>query len=334
MTHPGTMSALGVRAMAAALVAKGVDAAAALRAVGIERDGLADAERRIDLHRAFPFFERVCELTGDPHFGLHAAALVPHGSLDALEYAIRSCATIGDAIAQLARYYAVIDDRAALAVVRSPDRYRVVYTSPPQLDAPRTAKEFLFAYMLDRGKAFTGQPIRVLEVKFSHAEPPDAGVQRAFFDAVVHYGAGVDALELAPEVADAAMVARDPGLSSVLGRVLEQMIHGLESQDLLRDVKRAIATMLPRGAPSLDDVARELTTSGRTLQRRLKDAGTRFSDLVTRVQRDLSLAYLTDRKLSIGEVAYLVGFADTTSFHRAFRRWTGETPGARRGSQN
>ncbi len=330
---PGTMSVLGVRAMAAALVARGVDVAAALSRAGIDPANLADAEGRIDLRHAFRFFELVPELTGDPHFSLRAAALVPAGTLEALEYAIRSCATIGAALEQLARYYAVVDDRAALRVERRPGRFTVAYTPPPEHEPPRPAIEFMFAYVLERGRSYTDAPLSLLGVRFRHGEPADAGVQRELFRAPVQYGAAEDALDFAAEVAGAPLRAQDPGLSSVLGRVLDEMVRSLGPKDLLGDVKSCIGSLLRRGAPSVDEVAREMGTSGRTLQRRLQEAGTRFSEVVAEVQRELSLAYLRDRKLSVGEVAYLVGFSDTTSFHRAFRRWTGDTPGgARRGS--
>jgi AraC-like DNA-binding protein len=328
------MSTLGVRALAAALAARGVDVAAALARVGIEPAQLAEPDGRIDLRRAFPFFEQACELTGDPHFALHAAALVPAGSLEALEYALRSCATVGDALEQLARYYAVVNDRVVLHVERGTDRFAVVYTPPPRLPPPRMTKEFLFAYLLERARMYTGQPIRVLEVRFRHAEPVDAQRQREFFGAPVRYAAGSDALVLSRNAADAPMVARDAVLSNVLVRVLAQTVQALPARDLLGDVKSCIGALLPRGVPSLAEVARAMTTSRRTLQRRLAESGTTFSDLVTSVQHELSVAYL-QRELGIGEVAYLVGFADTTSFHRAFRRWTGETPAAaRRGSKS
>jgi AraC-like DNA-binding protein len=168
-------------------------------------------------------------------------------------------------------------------------------------------------------------------VRWRHAEPPSPEVQRAFFAAPVRFGAARDELVLPVEATEAPLLARDPGLSGVLGRVLEQMCAGLEKKDLLRDVKSCIGGMLSRGAPSVDDIARALSTSGRTLQRRLRENHTTFSELVASFQHELSLAYLRDPSLSVGEVAYLVGFADTTSFHRAFRRWTGDTPaGVRR----
>lgn len=327
----GTMSALGVRALAAALTGAGVNAADALARARIDIADIASSDGRVPLPNAFALFDLACELTGDPHFGVHAARLVPPGSMEAVEYAIRSCATAGDGLAALARFYAVVDDRATLTVTRSDESLTAHYTPPPGVEMSRSAKEFLFGYIVERGRSFTGSAIRVLEVRFRHAEPPGAEVQRAYFDAPIVFDAGVDELVFGPEVASTPMAAQDPGLSGVLGRVLEKMVRGLEQKnDLLHDVKSAIGSMLTRGMPAVDEAAKTLGVSGRTLQRRLKESGTSFSDLVATVQRDLSLEYLRDRSLSAGEVAYLVGFADTTSFHRAFRRWTGETPSAAR----
>lgn len=338
--HPGTMSVLGVRALAAALAAATDErtAGATLRAAGIAPEALADPEGRIDLRHAFAFFTATCAATGDPHFGIRAAPLVPAGSMEALEYALRSCATIGDALRALARYYAVVDDRAAVHVEVSAATFSVIYTPPPQLPTPRTAKEFLFAYLLHRGAAFTDAPLAVHELRFRHPPPPDAARQAALFRAPVHYGASDDALVLSRATAELPMRARDPLLTDVLGRVLERALAAVRPPAtvevaLLDDVVACIGRLLPQGAPSLDEVAAALATSGRTLQRRLREAGTRYSDLVASVQRDLAHAYLRDAALSVGEVAYLVGFADTTSFHRAFRRWTGHTPAAlRRGA--
>lgn len=328
----GTMSALGVKALAAALRVRGVDVAAALAEAGVDPAALADAEGRVDLQQAFCFFERAPALSGDPHFGVHAALLVPAGALEALEYVARSCATLGDALVQIARFYAVVDDRAALRVERDGDRFAVHYTSPPRLKAPRPAIEFLFAYVVGRAREYAGQAIALREVCFRAAAPDAPAPVQAYFGAPVRYGASTDSFELARGVAALPMRAPDAGLSSVLERVLEQSVQALGPLDMLTDVKACIARRLRRGAPSLEEIAAELRTSRRTLQRRLQEDGARFSDLVTDVQRELSAAYLRNRDLSVGEIAYLVGFEDRTSFHRAYRRWTGETPSeARRG---
>ena len=78
---------------------------------------------------------------------------------------------------------------------------------------------------------------------------------------------------------------------------------------------------------SIDDIARRLATSPRSLQRRLRDEGVTFADLVRRTREDLARRYLKDPGLTVTEVAYLLGFSEASAFSRAFRAWTGRTPG-------
>ena len=83
--------------------------------------------------------------------------------------------------------------------------------------------------------------------------------------------------------------------------------------------------------PSQAEVARALALSPRTLARRLEEAGTSFTGLVDETRRALAEQYLQRTDYSVAEVAYLVGFAEASSFNRAFRRWTGGPPGDARG---
>ena len=83
----------------------------------------------------------------------------------------------------------------------------------------------------------------------------------------------------------------------------------------------------PNPAVSRAEVARRLHMSERSLQRHLRDEGVRFEALVEGLRRDLAMSYLSDRKMAIAEVAYLLGYSEPSAFHRAFKRWTGTTPG-------
>lgn len=99
------------------------------------------------------------------------------------------------------------------------------------------------------------------------------------------------------------------------------------------DLIDMLAKSLTRGsgtAPSLPRLAAEAGMSERTLQRRLRDRGVRFRDLVEEARRQASIELLTAGQLPIAEVAWRLGYSDTTSFAHAFRRWTGVTPGAAR----
>jgi AraC-like DNA-binding protein len=97
--------------------------------------------------------------------------------------------------------------------------------------------------------------------------------------------------------------------------------HGLDAR-----LRQAICDELRLGQLSLETVAKRLGTPPRTLQRRLRQEGTSFAEMADRLRRDLAERYLRDRRLSVAETAFLVGFSDVSAFHRAFVRWTGKTP--------
>lgn len=88
-----------------------------------------------------------------------------------------------------------------------------------------------------------------------------------------------------------------------------------------------MATALPKGGAVTERIAAVMHMSGRTLQRRLKDHRTSFEDVVDEVRKAQAMSLLHDEKLSLGEVAFLLGYADQATFSRAFKRWTGNAPG-------
>ncbi len=91
-------------------------------------------------------------------------------------------------------------------------------------------------------------------------------------------------------------------------------------------VRATLVELLPAGAGTAQGVARHLGISTRTLQRRLGDEGVTFQELLADVREGLARHYLTQSALSLTEIAFLLGYDDPNSFHRAFNRWTGRTP--------
>ncbi len=91
-------------------------------------------------------------------------------------------------------------------------------------------------------------------------------------------------------------------------------------------VRAALVELLPAGQASVRDVGRSLAMSTRTLQRRLGDEGTSFQTVLATTREALARHYLTDETISTGEISFLLGYADPSSFYRAFHDWTGETP--------
>ena len=130
----------------------------------------------------------------------------------------------------------------------------------------------------------------------------------------------------------AAELAADPGLSRNVTAHAEQLLAALApaAEMLTAQVRRQLTEGMANEPMTLSQVARRLHLSERSLQRRLEAEGTRFAQLVDEVRRELALRYIADERLAPGEVAYLLGFAEPSPFHRAFKRWTGTTPLAAR----
>jgi len=116
-------------------------------------------------------------------------------------------------------------------------------------------------------------------------------------------------------------------LCSVLDRHAENLLSRFPPRNSIVDQSRSIIGHELRGGdPSLERVAAQLGLSARTLQRKLHEQHTSHNELVDHLRHELAVRYLQEREMAIGEVAYLLGFSEPSSFHRAFKRWTGATP--------
>ncbi len=125
------------------------------------------------------------------------------------------------------------------------------------------------------------------------------------------------------------MSRRDPALLGVLEAHAAQIAAKVPDADsFARDVRRALSARMSKGEASIQNVARALATSTRSLQRRLAEVDLTFQQLLDDARRDAADVYLSDPALTVGEVAYLLGYAEPAAFHRAFRRWHNVTPQA------
>ena len=127
----------------------------------------------------------------------------------------------------------------------------------------------------------------------------------------------------------------NPGLANVLERYMREIVARLPKDDsLIERARGTIAEQMRKSCgtrPSLEVTSKELHMSPRSVQRRLREHGTTHQDLVESVRRDMAERLVLDRRLSITEIAFLLGFEDVSGFRRAYERWTGTTPARARG---
>lgn len=313
--------------------ARGVDAQRLMAEAGFQASWLGDAEARMPLAVEERLWDRAAELSGDPLFGLRAAAAIRPGAFDVLDYAVRTAPDLRSALQRLARYNRLVHDLATFEVIPDGAAVRIVHRFDGTGERPcRQAAEFTLASLVVVASQISAQPVQVLAVEFAHPAAGDAEAFRAVFGVVPRFEAAVSCLTLAADLLDRPVPAADPALSRIVTAHAEQLLcaHVPVHEGVAAQVRRQLAEGMASGPMTLKQIAHRLHLSERSLQRRLDDEGTRFTELVDEVRRELALRYVADERLALGEVAYLLGFAEPSPFHRAFKRWTGTTPAAAR----
>ncbi|WP_303385059.1 AraC family transcriptional regulator [Paracoccus sp. (in: a-proteobacteria)] len=219
-----------------------------------------------------------------------------------------------------------------LSVMESGDECRITlrwfYTHEVEPDA---AAEVTFAAILELGRRGTGRHIRPLQVEMVR-QGPVSETHRSYFDAPVRAGCPQNALVLNRDDLNLPFAGHNPELLAVLEPALAASLGEIEAQSsLLEQVKILIKRRLASGKPEVADVAHELGMSERTLQRRITEQGSSYRELLEDARQELGRHLLSDGQNGIGEIAFLLGFQDTSSFYRAFRSWEGVTPAQWRG---
>lgn len=318
------MSAIVLKPMIAFASSRGLDADAILRSIGLEASALDNFDQRIPDEDRRRVWASLSEQLQDPYLGVHFAPTVALGAYDALDYAMSASTTFGEAIDRILRFHQILCD--SWAVEKEVDGEMIRLRRVASLSAPE-AEAFAAVLML-RGRMIVGTDFDPCEVRFAHESTADPAPYRAFFRCHVQHGCAASEIVFRRSDLDRHASAANPGLNRVLDRYMSHLLERLPAVDpFVARVRASIARLMREGArPTLPFVAKAMHLSPRTLQRRLDEHGTSFFALVERVRRELGERLVTDRRLSLTEIAYLLGFSDLSGFRRAYKTWTGEIP--------
>jgi AraC-like DNA-binding protein len=269
-------------------------------------------------------WQAAAEIVGDRWFGIHTARDLPAGTYELFDYLLATPPTVGAGIERLVSYARLIYDHSNLRLVVEPFDARIVRRVPvtaPQYD------EFTLALLFVRCRQNTGLPLQVRRVTFQHQRPDDDGQAAAFFACPVLFGAFEGELRFDPAYLHVPQTRADPQLLGVLTDYADSLLATVPAPDsLVGRVRAAITKQATRKFPTLGSTAAAVGLSPRILQRHLAAAGLTHSGLVDETRRQLALKYLGNASLSVTDIGYLLHFSDPASFHRAFKRWTGESP--------
>jgi AraC-like DNA-binding protein len=306
---------------------QGIDATAIRSLPGLS--DLTDPDGRVPEASAEQAWQIAATLTHDAAIGLHVAEGMPRGAMDLVEYALRSSASLGAGLERLARYGHVLSDRVAARMEADDDGLLLLVRDTGNTALHPARAEFGLAMALKLARESAGEDIVPMRVGFVHRAPNDDSEHRRYFGASLRFEAGSNSMLLKGADAARPMRGHDEALSSIIHRRLDKMLAERTqhvSGPLSAQVRYLMVQHLGERVLTPESISRALAVSPRTLSRRLAEEGTSFRHLLDDVRRDFACALLQDRSSNIGDVAFFLQYSEPAAFHRAFRRWTGQTP--------
>ncbi|AZV24649.1 AraC family transcriptional regulator [Pseudomonas syringae] len=323
-----TSLASWTRALRKQLDALGLDSTALCQQAGLDPQLMDDPNARYPLSATTRLWEIAVQVSGDPAIGLRVSRFVSPTTFHALGYALVASGSLREVFERIVRYHQVVSDALELELTRTEDRYRFRLKIPADNPAPAFEAIDAFAAIYVRTcRNRLGRDYAPLAVYLRRPEPADVHQWHKVFRSPVHFSAEEDRIEFALTDFDSHLDDANPELAEHNEAVLKRTLAQLQPLTWERKVRDAIEEQLPEGEPSAERIAQALHLSLRSLQRHLADEGCRFDTLLNESRENLALLHLRDPQCSLSEVSYLLGFADTSSFSRAFKRWTGMTPG-------
>lgn len=270
--------------------------------------------------------DRASQHLGDPLLGLNLGQTITPRHLGVLGYVLLACHNLAAALERLERYQRLVFDVIPMTSRPGPGWVELVWDSS-QFHPGRLVGENGLTVVTAFCRSMVRTPVSPLLVHFTSPGPADVRPYEDYFRCPVLFGQPEALLRVSLETLALPLKSPDAGLIAVMERHADQLLEQLPQEDaVVEQVRKATAYLLHAGEPDIEAVSAQLCCASRTLQRRLKAAGTGFREELGLVRRELADSYLRDPGLQIVDIALLLGYSEHSAFTRAYREWTGMTP--------
>jgi AraC-like DNA-binding protein len=290
-------------------------------------------EATVEPGRFEELLEAVATEVGDPFLGLHLPAVLAFPRYSMAELAARAAPTLRQALERVVRFGSSFYAQLSFGLKERDGEFIFTHRLRGGQPGGQHGNEYALASILTHSRRTTGLPLQPRRLWFTHRREGDLGELVRFFGTPdIAFGRSENALVFEAAVLATPLQTEDPRLLATIDELAERAVR---EQPAPSDLTATVAARIRQGLgggtlPEASAVARALRVSARTLARRLEDEGTTFKAVVESVRRDLACRQLEDPAIPLGEVAYRLGFSDVATFSRAFKRWTGKSPGAYR----
>jgi AraC-like DNA-binding protein len=318
--------------VAQALRVSGFDPLDELAHVGLDLARVANPEWRISPLDFNALMFHCEELTGNEAFGLLAAERLQPQVLHGLGLGWLASDTVYDGLRRMVRFGKLISTGLELELVEE-GRFTHVLVRPLALENTAWSTRDYAVGMIARMCQLTlGEFLAPVSVRIERPRPLEPDRWEYALASRVEFDAGMNRITWASSDIMEPLITGDPALARVNDEQTQAYLDSFLINTTSRSVADKIVEHLPDGPPGQQQIADALFISSRTLQRKLKEEGTSFTELLQDTRLQLARKYLRQPNRSVVETAYLLGFSEPSTFSRAFKRWTGQAPGEYRDS--
>jgi len=311
----------------------GIRVSALLRDASLPPDILHQPRILLTTEELFALWRGIGRASADPAIGLHLGTESNPAHFDPIFLAALATDTFGEAMRQMSRYKQLSCPEKILHDVDDREwalQFRWLLGDGHE---PEVLTDLCFAWVLSLARHGTGTQLSPLRIELAQPRSYGRALERHFGCPIV-FGSIRNAIVFRTSDAALPLVTSNADLLATLAPQLDAELKQHISQDTFPErVRASIQRKLVGQRPRVQEIARDLRISSRTLQRRLQDAGFSFQQVLEQSRHQLARHYLNNPVLELTETAYLLGFEDANSFVRAFRTWEGVPPARWRESQ-
>ncbi len=310
-----------------ALQAEGIDPAPVFKDAGIDASLISKQGHRFELTNMTRLWELAAQASTNDCFGLYAGKHWHPTSFHALGIAWLSSPTLFDAFERLVRYSALISTVVEAELVDKGDthvfRYSLKTSADAVHDQVRIAAISSLVVMI---RQMIGDHFTPVSVDLDLPKPACDKEIREFLRCDIQYRQDKPGMVIATEILHSPLMSSNMELLQSSEIMIADYLKKIGKNDILATVRVEMMRQLPSGNLTDDSVAQAMHMSTRTLQRRLADFNYTYRQLLEEVRTELAEKYLSDPNYSITEIAFLLGFAETSSFSKSYKKWTGQSP--------
>jgi AraC-like DNA-binding protein len=326
--QPSTLATL-ILPIAKALRLQGIDPMQLMDEAGIDAASVINPDRRIPVANMRALWRLAGEASGDEAFGLLAAEQLQPATLQGLGLAVLASDSIYDALKRLVRFARVFSTGLVLELREGEELVELEILTDETLSGEHPdwlAYDFGMGLIVVLCRITLGEYFSPIDIRCRRPAPRDPDRFAALLGSRIHFDADCNCISFVKSDILQPLPTGNSELAKLNDEQTETYLATFVGVTAARQVVSHIVEQLPDGPPSQKQIAAAMNVSNRTLQRKLKDEGTSFIDLLQDARLTLAKKYLAQPQRSIVEIAYLLGFSEPSTFSRAFKRWTGQAP--------